>query len=87
MGRETYMKKQSINRWIVRCFIVILVLSMLTSAAANLYEAYNTTMTENALRAESCAGIVTGLLGHQMNYNSFNHITDSQQLLSLRKSL
>ena len=87
MGGESNMRKQSISRWIIRCFIVILVLSMLTSAAGNLYEVYNTTMKENAVRAESCAGIVTGLLGHQMNFNSVNHLTDTQRLFSLRKSL
>ena len=43
MRGKANMKKQSISRWIISCFIVILVLSMLTSAAGNLYEVYNTT--------------------------------------------
>lgn len=34
------MKRRSINRWITRCFIAILLLSIVASALANLSEAY-----------------------------------------------
>ena len=59
------MKSKSISRWITRCFIIILVFSMIASAVANLYEAYISTIERGGELAAVCAGNVSNLLNHQ----------------------
>ena len=61
MGGDSNMKKHSINRWIIHCFMIILVLSMLTSAAANLYDAYKTTMEENFFEEDRLLDALRGI--------------------------
>lgn len=59
------MKRRSINRWITRCFIIILLLSMIASAVANLREAYVGVMKQDTELAKICAVNVTTLLNRQ----------------------
>ena len=59
------MKSRSINRWITRCFIIILAFSMIASAVANLYEAYVSTIERGGELVAACAGNVSNLLNHQ----------------------
>ncbi len=56
------MKRRSINRWITRCFIIILPLSMIASAVANLREAYVGVMKQDSELVKICAVNVTTLL-------------------------
>ena len=59
------MKRRPINRWIRRCFAIILLLSIVTSAAVNLREAYLDAIRRDTERARICAASVTYLLNHQ----------------------
>lgn len=59
------MRKISINRWIIRCFLVILALSVILSAAANLYEAYRNTIQWGSQTALHCSSNIVNLLKHQ----------------------
>ena len=59
------MKRRSINRWITRCFIVILLLSMIASAVANLREAYVSAIQRDTELMKVCTNNVINLLNHQ----------------------
>lgn len=58
------MKRKSINRWIIRCFLIILLLSMIASNIANLYEIRANTIQHEKELAEICAGNVTTSLNY-----------------------
>lgn len=59
------MKWHSINRWIIRCFLIMLAISLAFSATANIHEAYVSTMREEMEWADACAKNVRHLLTHQ----------------------
>ena len=71
------MKKHSINRWVTRCFIIILLVSMTTSALFNLSEAYCNTMQEMRERATICAKNISHLLQNQWNLEELSASSDS----------
>lgn len=56
------MKKTSIRHWITSCFIGILILSVVLSAATNLYQAYVDIMKQDAEWVDLCAQEVSNLL-------------------------
>ena len=80
------MKRRSINRWITRCFIVILFLSVLASAAANMYEAYSGTIREGSDYAAACGANVRNLLNHQWSLDEISQL-DGRVYREARHSL
>ncbi len=55
--------KKSINKWITKCFLIILVLSALTSGMSNLIMARFIAMEESLKSAQSCSMILKDYLG------------------------
>ena len=55
-------RRRSISRWITRCFVIILVVSMIASALANLYGAYVRTVEYGTQFAQLCAENITDRL-------------------------
>ncbi len=56
------MRKKSINKWITKCFLIILVLSALTSGISNLIMAHLIAMEESIESAQSCSMILKDYL-------------------------
>ncbi len=57
------MPKNSINKWITKCFLIILVLSAITSGISNLIMAHFIAMEESIESAQSCSMILKDYLG------------------------
>ena len=74
------MKRKSINRWITRCFLVILLLAMIASAAANLYEAFNTTIRSGSRLAFICSRNVRNLMAHQWGLDELDRSPENGAL-------
>ncbi len=81
------MKRYSIKIWITRCFLLILVLSALLSAGANLYEAYSSNVRQRESTLKSCARNVANLLNHHWKLDSLIAPPDSEVRLEAQTLL
>ena len=66
MEKKMHVKKPvSIKQWITRAFLIILILSVMVSAAANLYQAYANNMEQDEELMTICSENIQNLLNHQ----------------------
>ncbi|MCR5605044.1 MAG: serine/threonine-protein phosphatase [Lachnospiraceae bacterium] len=76
--------KNSINKWITRCFLIILVLSAITSGISNLIMAHFVAMEESMESAQSCSMILKDYLGQ---FYSDVLISRNESFQSLRNGM
>lgn len=81
------MKKDSINRWIILSFALILLMSIAMSAAINYYEAYNNAMRETGAQAQIFSDIVSQLFNHRWHMDRQEMTVRSDDYISARKTL
>jgi len=78
------MKKNSISRWIILCFLCILLLSLAISAAADYFEASQSAIRESGELAKVFSEIVSNLLEHHWK---LDEPADSDAAASARRTL
>ncbi len=78
------MPKKSINKWISKCFLIILVLSALTCGMSNLIMAHFIAMEESLESAQSCSMILKDYLGQF--YSDVSN-SENETFLNLRNGM
>ncbi len=78
------MPKNSINKWITKCFLIILLLSALTSGISNLIMAHFIAMEESIESAQACSKILKDYLGQ---YYSDVLISENETFRNLRDGM
>ena len=78
------MKKGTISRWIMRCTVIVLMITVGVSAAANYQINYKGLLKQRTEWAEACNDIVQGQLRH-WNFQELFESADSSQYRSVRQ--
>ncbi len=78
------MPKNSINKWITKCFLIILVLSAVTSGISNLIMAHFIAQKESIESAQSCSMILKDYLGE---FYSDDLISQNETFRNLRDGM
>ena len=78
------MKKNSIRRWIILSFAIILLLSIALSGAANYLEAYTGAMRDTSAQAELFSALVNQLMIHEWNLDEPGLTPESDAYIKAR---
>ena len=81
------MRKYSVNRWIIRCFLVILLAASALSATVNYHVAYTSAVRLGTERATACVNSMTYLLHSEWTLEELSPSTESDVYLSARKTV
>ena len=80
-------KRHSINRWIIRCFLIILAITLVASAVMNIREAYFNVMWVEMDWADACMKNVQHLLTHQWSMEELEASPDDGVIALARTTM